>query len=102
MPRRQDTTVILTCPRYLDSIRESIVEKDLMPCGTTVSDKSGPDSLGTASGLRGLVLGLGVTHHCDSRVSLRVRRCVATPMPKARIAPSLLVGNGLALRLSRP
>ena len=69
MPRRQDTTVILTCPRYLDSIRESIAEKDLMPCGTTVSDKSGSDSLGTASGLRGLVLGLGVTHHCGSRVS---------------------------------
>lgn len=94
--------MILTCPQYLDSVRESIAEEDSMPCGITISDKSSPDSLGTASGLGGLILGLTVPHHCDSRGSWRVRRCVATPMPKARIAPLLLVANGLALPLSRP
>ena len=37
MPRRRDATVILTCPQYLDSVRESVAEVDLMPCGIAIS-----------------------------------------------------------------
>ena len=37
MPRRQVATVIPTCPQCLVSVRESIAEEDLMPCGITIS-----------------------------------------------------------------